>query len=288
VRPGGPAEQARPALYREDVIVEIDGQPVRSVEELRARTNVAAGHPARSSLLVAVDRGLERRLTVVDLATSASFTDDGIEASRAWVPVTVQVLTPVLASRLGLEGRTGVRVTRVIDPETSLAVGDVILAIDGEPVRASAPTDEDVFAAMIRRIKVGTSVTLAIARQGRAMTVPVTLAPSPKPARQMAKYESAEFEFLARDLVDADAADPRLTGASQGVLVESVSSGGWAALGRLSVGDIILQVDGRAIGNVADLAARLDHLSTSRAAAVLVQVRRGIRTMFLEIRPEWR
>ena len=288
VRPGGPAEQARPALYREDVIVEIDGQPVRSVEELRARTNVAAGHPARSSLLVAVDRGLERRLTVVDLATSASFTDDGIEASRAWVPVTVQVLTPVLASRLGLEGRTGVRVTRVIDPATSLAVGDVILAIDGEPVRASAPTDEDVFAAMIRRIKVGTSVTLAIARQGRAMTVPVTLAPSPKPARQMAKYESAEFEFLARDLVDADAADPRLTGASQGVLVESVSSGGWAALGRLSVGDIILQVDGRAIGNVADLAARLDHLSTSRAAAVLVQVRRGIRTMFLEIRPEWR
>ena len=107
---------------------------------------------------------------------------------------------------------------------------------------------------MIRRIKVGTTVTLAIARQGRAMTVPVTLAPSPKPARQMAKYESGDFEFLARDLVDADAADPRLTGASQGVLVESVSSGGWAALGRLSVGDIILQVDGRAIGNVADLA----------------------------------
>jgi serine protease Do len=285
VRPGGPAEQARPAVVREDVIVEIDGQPVRSVEELLARTNPVRDRDG-ASFLVGVDRGLERRLTVVDLTESAVLSDDGVEASRAWVPIGVQVLTPGLASRLGLAGRTGVRVTRVIDPAVPLAVGDVILAIDGNPVRASAPTDEDVFAAMIRRIKVGTAVTLAIQRDGRAMAVPVTLAASPKPARAMAKYESAEFEFQARDLVEADAADPRLAGATQGVLVESVSSGGWAALGRLAIGDIILQVDGRTVTNVADLAARLDQIATARPATVLVQVRRGIRTLFLEIRKD--
>ena len=46
----GPAvrrSRRRPALVRDDVIVEIDGQPVRSVEDLRARTNAAAGTPAR-------------------------------------------------------------------------------------------------------------------------------------------------------------------------------------------------------------------------------------------------
>ena len=180
------------------------------------------------------------------------------------------------------------RVTRVIEPGSPLAVGDVIVTIDGESVRASAPTDEDVFAAMIRRFRVGATVSSgSTVRAGRWRCRSRSRRCRNRPARWRSTNPT-DFEFSGRDLVDADAADPRLTGASQGVLVESVSSGGWAALGRLSVGDIILQVDGRAIGNVADLAARLDHLSTSRPAAVLVQVRRGIRTMFLEIRPEWR
>ena len=59
------------------------------------------------------------------------------EASKAWVPVNVQVLTPTLAERLGLKGKTGVRVTRVLESKTPLQVGDIILAIDGEPVRAT-------------------------------------------------------------------------------------------------------------------------------------------------------
>jgi S1-C subfamily serine protease len=181
-------------------------------------------------------------------------------------------------------------VTRVIDPGSPLAVGDIILAVDGAPVRASSPADEDVFAAMIRRARIGMTVTLTIDRNGKAkaMTVPVTLIPSPKPARQMASYESRDFEFNARDLVDSDAADPRLRGVSHGVLVESVSQGGWAALGRLAVNDIILQIDGQPIANVADLETRLAAVAKARPASIVLQVRRGIRTVFLEIRPEWR
>ena len=61
LRPGGPSEQAKPSLGRNDVIVEIDGQPVRSLADLEARTQAALTGKTKASLLVGFDRGLDRR-----------------------------------------------------------------------------------------------------------------------------------------------------------------------------------------------------------------------------------
>jgi serine protease Do len=288
LRPGGPADQAKPSLARMDVIVEIDGQPVRSVEELEARTDALLSSSSKASVLVGFDRGLERRLTVVEIGP-ATFSDSGRDALKAWVPVSVQVLTPTLAERLGLAGRTGVRVTRVIDAACPLRVGDIITAIDEEPVRASSPADEDAFAAEIRRYRIGATVTLAVRRDGRDMALPVVLGTTPEPVRNMPSYEDAQFEFRGRDLAASDRNDPRLvSSAARGVFVDSVSQGGWAALARMAVGDIILQVDGHDVANVRDLSARMQEIAAARPASVVFHVRRGIRTMFLEIRPSWK
>jgi serine protease Do len=286
LRPGGPADQARPSLGRDDVIVEVEGRPVRSLAELQARTEAAQDDRPRASLLVGFERGLERRLTVIDVGT-ALVTDQGVDARRPWVPVTVQVLTPAIAERLGLKGRTGVRITRTIDETLPLQVGDVILAIDGDPVRATAPTDEEVFATAIRRYRLGTTVTLTIHRAGTELAVPVGLKASPMLAREMARYDASDLEFRVRDLASTDDDDPRLRDVTRGVLVESVSEGGWAALARLRAGDIIQQVDGRAIATVNDLSTYLQTLVPTRPRSVVFQVRRGVRTLFVEMKPEW-
>ena len=55
----------------------------------------------------------ERLLTVVELGRPG-LEDPGLEARKAWVPVSVQVLTRELADELNLPGRTGVRITRVL------------------------------------------------------------------------------------------------------------------------------------------------------------------------------
>ncbi len=286
LRPGGPADQARPSLGRDDVIVEVEGRPVRSLADLQALTEQAQDDRPRTSLLVGFERGLERRLTVVDVGV-ASASDQGVDARRPWVPVSVQVLTPQIAERLGLRGRTGVRVTRTLDESVPLQVGDVILAIDGDPVRASAPTDEDVFATAIRRYRLGATVDLSISRGGQAMTVAVPLKASPKLAREMPRYEAEALDFRVRDLASTDDDDPRLRGVNAGVLVESVSEGGWAALARLRAGDIILRVDDRPVGSVADLSSYLQTLVPARPTSVVFQVRRGVRTLFVEMKPEW-
>ena len=288
LRPGGPADQAKPSLARNDVIVEIDGQRVDSIADLRQRTAGALGAKTKAGVLVGFERGLERRLTVIEIGQAAA-SDRGRDASKAWIPVSVQVLTPTLADRLGLKGRTGVRVTRVLDNACPLRVGDLIFSIDEEPIRATSPTDEDVFAADIRRYRIGSTVTLTVRRDGADMALPVVLGMSPEPTRNMPEYEDPDFEFRARDLAASDREDLRAPiEAGQGVFVDSVSQGGWAALARMAVGDIILEVDGQRIASVTELAARMKTIASTRSASVVFHVRRGIRTMFLEIRPSWK
>ena len=284
LRNGGPMEQARPALLRDDVIVDVEGTPIASVADLEAIGSSSIGR----KLLVTFERGRERRITVVEPVETRAAEEPPAEARKAWVPVTVQVLTPPLADRLGLTGRTGVRVTQVYDTTLPLQVGDVILAVDGQAVRASAPTDEEVFAAAIRRAAIGATVPLTVSRNGKEIAVPVTLAAAPPLAREMKRYEDEDFGFRARDLADADRRDPRLDRDTAGVLVDSVTNGSWASLGRLSAGDVILSIDGRDVANVEDLAARLKEIRATRPSSVVVFVRRGVKSLFLDVQPAWR
>jgi serine protease Do len=288
VRPGGPADQAKPSVSRNDVIVEIDGKPVSSLTDFESLTQAALASKTKANVLVTFDRGLERRMTVVEIG-QPRVDEQGAEASKAWVPINVQVLTPTLAERLGLKGRTGVRVTRVLDAKTPLQLGDIIFSIDDDPIRATAPTDEEVFAASIRRYRIGSTVTLAVRRGTTDIKMPVVLGTSPRLARDMTAYVDNDVEFRARDMAPSDQDDPRLAGQSdRGVIVESVSQGGWAALARMQVGDIILAVDGQDVPNVDALAARMKDVVARKPAAVVFQVRRGIRTLFIEIKPSWR
>ena len=287
VRPNGPADRARPPLRRGDVIVHVEEDAVRSVSDLERETSALVEESGRVRALVTFDRAGERLLTVVEIG--AEPTDDPPrDARKAWVPIDVQVLTPSLAERLGVKGRTGVRVTRLLDASTPLRVGDLILAIDGDPIRASAPNDDDLFAASIRRYKVGSSVTLAIVRDERPQDVAVVLGRTPTQPREMKSYEDPVFEFRARDVAEVDLQDPQLKSALGSVLVESVAVRGWAALGNLLGGDVILGIDGRPVLNVEDLRARMAEIDAGHPDSVVFQIKRGVRTMFIEIQPAWK
>jgi len=270
ITPG--SEQIRATIERDGLLADLEA--------------VGASNTGRK-LLVTFDRGRERRITVVEPSGTRVPDLPPAEARKAWVPMTVQVLTPPLAERLGLTGRTGVRVTQVYEAALPLRVGDVILAINGEAVRASAATDEEVFAAAIRRAAIGATVSLTVSREGKEIAVPVTLSAAPPLAREMKRYEDEDFGFRARDLADADRRDPRLDRDTTGVLVDSVANGSWASLGRLSAGDVILAIDGRNVANVDDLAVRLKEIRASRPSSVVVFVRRGVKSLFLDLEPAW-
>ena len=287
MRSGGAADQAKPALGIDDVIVEVEGNPVRSVSDLEKATKSLLENQPGVNVLVAFDRGDERRLAVVELARPRT-EDVSVEARKASLPVAVQALTPALAERLGLKGRTGVRITQVMDAGAPLRVGDIVLAIDGAAVKASSPTDEEVFATSLRQYAVGSKVTLTVHRAGNEIPVDATLRAAPRQAREMKRYEDVDLGFRARELADSDLEDPRLRGTSQGIIVDAIEQGGWAALARLNTGDVILAVDGKPVADVDGLAAQLKAAVDGRRTSLVFKVRRGVRTLFVELEPVWK
>jgi serine protease Do len=289
IRPGGPADDAKPPLEEDDVIVKIDTTDVRRVDDMIAATDALKLTEAPREVLVTFDRGRDRVLTVVELGRPG-LEDPGAEARKAWVPISTQVLTRELAEKLGLEGKTGVRITRIEGEsarKAGLEVGDVIVAVDGEPLRASQPADFEVFPALIRQYKIGGKVDLTITRGRDERKVPVTLEASRPLSREMQKYQDDNFEFRVRDLAPEDREETGVGEAEGGVLVDAVSEGGWAALARLAVGDVILTIDGNRVRNVREVQTRMQEVARAKAPVTILHVRRGIRTLFVELQPTW-
>ena len=288
-RPGGPAEQAKPELVRNDVIVQVAGNDVKNVEALSAAVDrITKGKSEPVPTLVAFERGSERLLTVVAIGRPG-LQDPGLEARKAWVPVTVQVLTRELAEKLGIPGQSGVRVTRVLPGSRSeLQPGDIITAIDGDPVQASQPSDADLFATMVRQYKIGSTVQLSVVRGKDQRKIPVVLETAPRLPREMKKYEDPNFEFRVRDVAMADRQQRSLGEDQRGVLVEAVSEGGWAALAHLADGDLILAIEGEPVGDVEAVQEKMRRIAEAKPRTVVLQVRRGIRTFFVEMRGGWK
>jgi serine protease Do len=290
IRPGAAADDAKPSLQPGDVIVSIDGDPVKNIEALMATAErLVQGRTEPLPVLVAFDRKAERMLTVLELARPG-LQDPGAEARKAWIPVAVQAITPELASQLGIEGKRGVRVTRVYGGSAAAAglqVGDLIFAIDGDPVEASQPSEAEMFETMIRQYKIGSSVTLATQRGTEERAVSVALESSPQLPREMKKYEDPNFEFRVRDVAEMDRAQLAVPPGDRGVLVEAVREGGWAALAHLGDGDIILAVDGEPVPDVATMRAKMERVAKEKPASVVLHVRREIRTFFVEMQTGW-
>lgn len=291
IRPGAPGDDAKPSLRANDVVVSLDGKQVRDLDALNtAVEGLVRGRTEAIPVLVAFDRGPERMLTVVELARPG-LQNPGMEARKAWIPVTVQALTSELAQKLGVEGRTGVRITRVIGGSAAragLEVGDLIVAVDGDPLQVSQPSEAELFETTIRQYKIGSTVTLATIRGKEPREVKVQLESSPRLPREMKKYEDPNFEFRVRDIAEFDRTTLEVPAGENGVLVEAVREGGWAALAHLADGDIILAINGQPVDSVATVQQRMETLSAAKPSAVVMRVRRDFRTFFVEMQTGWK
>jgi len=115
----------------------------------------------------------------------------------------------------------------------------------------------------------------------------VELVESPKLSREMKKYRDLGFEFTVRDITFFDKSNEKWTESQQGVLVDEVVPGGWAALGLLDVGDLIVDVAGHPVTDVESFTASMKSIEAAKPDVVVFRVMRGIHSMYLEMRPEW-
>ncbi|HYG23686.1 MAG TPA: PDZ domain-containing protein [Verrucomicrobiae bacterium] len=292
VRPGGPAGEAKPSIDARDIIVDVDGTPIKRAQDLVELTSrLTEGKTERVPVIATFERKAAKYLAVVHVGIQ-ELKDPGLEVTKAWLPVETQVISREIARELGQPDLRGFYITRVYPGSSAekagLQPGDFITAVDGENLTATGAEHDDELRTLIRQYDVDKSVDLRLLRNKAQTNMTVQLIRSPRLQREMKKYRNEDFEFTARDVSFFDSAQEQWDQNQSGALVEDVRSGSWSELGGLYVGDLILQVDSRTIRNVEELRQVMEQVSKDRKSVVIMKVLRGIRTSYLEMEPNWK
>jgi serine protease Do len=289
IRTGGPAASAKPALNPGSLILSLNGSPTPDLATLESVSrDITKDSDEPVPTLVAFEVDGSQFLTVVKIGPEPDPDRPGI-VRKATLALDTQVISPDLAKALGIEGTPGVRVTRVHPHGTAaqagIQVGDLILKVDGEIISANRPEDADLFSTLLRQYRVGTEVNLLIRRGAEELSLKATLERSHERTSDLASHETEWLEFTARDLAQDDRLTRKLPPDLHGVLVTAVARSGWAALGGLQAGDILLTLDGKPASSIDELKSILAVTEKEARSPVTLFVRRGIITLFLEIEP---
>jgi serine protease Do len=278
-------------LRAEDIITRVGNCEINNVEDLRRFTREwTKGLSEPKPVLVTFLRGSEELMTVPKIGPEVQ-EDKPARPAKAWLGAQTQVLTRDLAEALDLEGKKGVRVTKVLPAspaeKAGVKVGDIFLKLDGQVIAASTPADEELFDNLIRQYKVGGEAELAGVRAGKPLKISLKLGKQPKPATELEEYKDDRFEFTARELSLRDRLDAKLRETDSGVRIVTVQGAGWAALAGLSSGDLVLSIDGRQVEGIVALRQLMAKLRETKPRSVVFFIKRGIRTGFLELEPKW-
>ncbi len=206
--------------------------------------------------------------------------------SRGWLGVLIQDVTAELADSFGLDKPKGALVAQVLPDSPAAAagfqVGDVILALDGQPIEHSA-----ALPPLVGRLAPESVAHFLLLRSGTEMSLDVTIGELPVEEGQAIKSEQpskasvGKLERLGISARDLDAAQRKQLGLTQGVFVSAVGEGPAAAAG-VQRGDVILRLGNQDVNDMASLEQLVQTLPAGRALPLLVQ--RGEGPLFLALR----
>jgi len=201
---------------------------------------------------------------------------------RGWMGVAVQSVTPDLARSFGLHGAEGALVADVTPggpaSKTGIARGDVIVRWGDRRVQHSRE-----LPLMVALTPPGTRVPVAVVREGRERTVDVTVDRMPAEERRESRAPSRGGSLAAWGLAVSALGrdDARRLGVKpgSGVIVTDVAEGSPADEAGVEPGDVVVEVNRRAVRSPADLGRAL--AASPRRALLLV--RRNGASVFIEM-----
>jgi len=176
---------------------------------------------------------------------------------RPWFGARMQPVTPDLAESLGLERPVGAVIVSVVDKgpasDAGLKAGDVILALDGQPV-----DDADGFGFRLATKAIGERVELKINRGGKVQTLTVRMDPAPEIIPRDQKTLSGRWPLsgaIVANMSPALAEELAMESGSEGVIVVSVKQGSPADDIGLQKGDYLISIDNNDVKITRDVVA---------------------------------
>jgi serine protease Do len=204
---------------------------------------------------------------------------------RGWLGVAIQDVTPAMAKALGLPSEAGALVGDVTSDtpaaKAGLKRGDVIFAVDGQPV-----TDSRTLRLHVAESSPGTKLKLTVLRNGAHQDITVTLGEMPaeeKKSPANAPSATGAVGIQVAPLTPDLALRLEVPEGTSGVVVTGVEPGSRAADAGVRPGDLIQEVDHRAVKTPDDVRKGLE--KDGKRPHVLLVFRHGV-THFVAIPAE--
>lgn len=289
IRPGGPAAIARPALAAGDVVRRVDDQAVADLAALDAIAQARRGNAA--PLVVEFEREGEQRLSLLTPVLGDRVRTPLPELPKAWSGVEVQPVPRALAEAVGLPG-PGYRITRLYSggplDTAGARVGDLLVALDGEPLPVPNDSSADGFHQRVRDLPVGATARFDALRDGKPRPLEATLAASPARTASLRTLALTRLRAQLREIGFYDRAARRLPASQAGVVVDGVEAGGPAGLAHLQGGDLIIRLGEAPVSDLGSLTRALDAaLAGGNGRVIPLQVIRGGETRILYLERYW-
>lgn len=180
-------------------------------------------------------------------------------------------LTTELAEAFGYETKHGAFINQVMPDSAAakagLKAGDIIISVNGKQIRTFSE-----LRAKIATLGAGKKTTLGIVRDGKQMTVPVTL--------QEATQNKIKAATLHQGLEGAEFANTTADDGIKGVKVTSIDEKSMAARYGLQKGDIILGLNRQPVRNLGELRKALEQ----NPSVLALEIKRGNNILYLIIR----
>ncbi|MCC6124715.1 MAG: Do family serine endopeptidase [Pirellulales bacterium] len=204
---------------------------------------------------------------------------------RAYLGVIIQPITQALAEQFNVKVKEGVLVTDV-QPDSPAAKagikpGDIVFGPSGK--RVSSPSE---LQGLVERVAIGSKQTFEILRDGKRMSLDVTVKEMPenitlaeRGEMPVPKDESSKFEKLGIGVenLTPQVAEQLGIKAEQGVVITEVRPGSPADAAGIRPGMVIGEVNRRAVESVGDFRKALAAKPLDKGVLLLLRTPEGSR-----------
>ncbi|HYA27626.1 MAG TPA: PDZ domain-containing protein, partial [Acidobacteriota bacterium] len=204
------------------------------------------------------------------------------KVTRGYLGVLIQKVTPDIAESLGMDKAYGALVANVSKDgpaeRAGVKVGDVIVEFDG-----SAINDSGDLPIIVARTPVEKKVRMKVLRDKKEVVLNVAVGELKDEEVVASAPEKGELGLTVQRLTPQMAESLGLD-KSDGVVVSAVEPGSVAEEAGIRRGDVIMEVDRRAVRNLDDYKKAIAGVRKGRG--LLFLVRRGESTLFLALKPQ--
>lgn len=198
--------------------------------------------------------------------------------NKGWLGVMLRAVNKGYAKEHELP-RSGIWVTHAVSTgpaaKAGIRTGDLIVALNGSPLRLSGSRAQSYFRQSLRP-RVGRKFEITVVRDGRDIICKGTFEKAPEDK----KLRARDIGIEVKAITEVDSFTRNLF-SSDGVLVTDVEPGSAAATsstfrrGLLRKGDVILELDGKPTPNLDEFKKILDEVRRKKPDVLLVYFQRG-------------